>query len=122
MLADPLRFLDLRILTISSQETDAFTLLNFPQRLHCLQRRQPSIVLVQLNVFLPRNDPASEIATTSGEGQEAERAPRETTSLSRSRRTRRTMTMKTKMKTKRRAISPFGLTLFGATVWPTSHR
>ncbi|TEB32983.1 hypothetical protein FA13DRAFT_1708416 [Coprinellus micaceus] len=67
MLADTLRLLDLRTLTVSVQETDATTLLNFLRRLHGHPRQRPFIASAQINIFLSRNDPASDLATMSEE-------------------------------------------------------
>ncbi|TEB09078.1 hypothetical protein FA13DRAFT_1806777 [Coprinellus micaceus] len=63
MLADTLRLLDLRTLTVSVQETDATTLLNFLRRLHGHPRQRPFIASAQINIFLSRNDPANQAST-----------------------------------------------------------
>ena len=74
MMADTLRCLDLRALTISLQETDAPILLDFLQRLHGCHRprRLPLIASAQLNIFLSRNDPASDPSATSEEDKGVE--------------------------------------------------
>lgn len=58
MLADALQHLTLFRLVVSVLETDAPILLNFIERLH--RQRRPPLASVQLNVFLPKNNPASE--------------------------------------------------------------